>query len=106
MSDVVHPVLFDVDNTLLDNDRIAADLRRYLTREVGAERRSATGRSSSSSAANSGMRILTAVKRLWGDRVTTVFPRHGHYAPRCRRRDRVYRRVAPLRRRHTGEEET
>jgi len=40
MSDMVHPVvfLFDVDNTLLDNDRIAADLRRYLTREVGAER--------------------------------------------------------------------
>src|SRR5437867_862168 len=29
--------LLDVDNTLLDNDRIAADLRRYLTRAVGAE---------------------------------------------------------------------
>ena len=28
--------LFDVDNTLLDNDRIIADLRRYLMREVGA----------------------------------------------------------------------
>jgi len=27
--------LFDVDNTLLDNDRIIADLRRYLMREVG-----------------------------------------------------------------------
>ena len=27
--------LFDVDNTLLDNDRVAADLKRYLTREVG-----------------------------------------------------------------------
>jgi len=26
---------FDVDNTLVDNDRIAADLRRFLTREVG-----------------------------------------------------------------------
>ncbi len=34
------PIVFllDVDNTLVDNDRIAADLRRYLTREVGAER--------------------------------------------------------------------
>ncbi|HLK88222.1 MAG TPA: HAD family hydrolase [Candidatus Binataceae bacterium] len=33
------PVVFllDVDNTLLDNDRIADDLRRHLTREVGAE---------------------------------------------------------------------
>jgi FMN phosphatase YigB (HAD superfamily) len=28
--------LFDVDNTLLDNDRVIADLRRYLTSEVGA----------------------------------------------------------------------
>ncbi len=27
--------LFDVDNTLLDNDRIVADLRRYLGRSVG-----------------------------------------------------------------------
>ena len=30
--------LFDVDNTLLDNDRVTADLRRYLMREVGASR--------------------------------------------------------------------
>jgi hypothetical protein len=30
--------LLDVDNTLLDNDRVSADLRRYLTREVGAQR--------------------------------------------------------------------
>jgi FMN phosphatase YigB (HAD superfamily) len=26
------------------------------------------------------LRILSAVKSLWGDRVTTVFPRQGHYA--------------------------
>jgi hypothetical protein len=30
--------LFDVDNTLLDNDRIAVDLQRHLEREVGPER--------------------------------------------------------------------
>jgi hypothetical protein len=30
--------LFDVDNTLIDNDRVTADLRNYLTAEVGAER--------------------------------------------------------------------
>ena len=30
--------LFDVDNTLLDNDRVSVDLRRYLLKEVGAER--------------------------------------------------------------------
>ena len=26
------------------------------------------------------LRILTAVKKAWGTRVTTVFPRQGHYA--------------------------
>jgi hypothetical protein len=26
------------------------------------------------------LRILTAVKKTWGSRVTTVFPRQGHYA--------------------------
>jgi hypothetical protein len=30
--------LFDVDNTLLDNDRVSADLRRYLMKEVGPAR--------------------------------------------------------------------
>jgi FMN phosphatase YigB (HAD superfamily) len=30
--------LFDVDNTLLDNDKVVIDLRRYLEREVGPER--------------------------------------------------------------------
>lgn len=30
--------LFDVDNTLLDNDAVAADLRDYLIRTVGGER--------------------------------------------------------------------
>lgn len=30
--------LFDVDNTLLDNDRVTEDLRRFLAKEVGAER--------------------------------------------------------------------
>jgi FMN phosphatase YigB (HAD superfamily) len=36
----LHPVvfLFDVDNTLLDNDRIVADLMRHLDQEVGHER--------------------------------------------------------------------
>jgi FMN phosphatase YigB (HAD superfamily) len=41
---VSHPVepgvvfLFDVDNTLLDNDRVTGDLRRHLVREVGPGR--------------------------------------------------------------------
>ena len=36
LNDVVF--LLDVDNTLLDNDRVSADLRRYLVREVGVDR--------------------------------------------------------------------
>ena len=37
----MHPLvtLFDVDNTLLDNDRIVADLRRHMDGELGRERR-------------------------------------------------------------------
>jgi hypothetical protein len=30
--------LFDVDNTLLDNDRITADLKQHLAQEVGPDR--------------------------------------------------------------------
>lgn len=30
--------LFDVDNTLLDNDRVSADLKQFLTNQVGPER--------------------------------------------------------------------
>jgi FMN phosphatase YigB (HAD superfamily) len=30
--------LFDVDNTLLDNDRVVADLMHHLERQIGAER--------------------------------------------------------------------
>ena len=26
------------------------------------------------------LRILTEMKRLWGTRLTTIFPRQGHYA--------------------------
>ena len=29
--------LFDVDDTLVDNDRVAADLQRHLASEIGAE---------------------------------------------------------------------
>ena len=40
MTMALHQVvfLFDVDNTLLDNDRVVADLMRHLDREVGHER--------------------------------------------------------------------
>jgi len=38
MSDPRIVFLFDVDNTLLDHDRVVADLRRFMEREIGKER--------------------------------------------------------------------
>lgn len=38
MSDATIVFLFDVDNTLLDNDRVTGDLQRYLEQQVGHER--------------------------------------------------------------------
>src|SRR6266404_58027 len=40
MNDATAPVvfLFDVDNTLLDNDRVIEDLRRHLQGSMGPER--------------------------------------------------------------------
>ena len=35
--------LFDVDNTLLDNDRVTQDLRRFLDKEVGPAERCLLG---------------------------------------------------------------
>jgi hypothetical protein len=48
------------------------------------------------------LRILTAVKQAWGNRVTTVFPRQGQYAvdPRilveCPPADLAVQRIADL----------
>src|SRR5215470_10413665 len=81
--------LFDVDNTLLDNDRVSADLKRHLQNKVGTERQ---GRywslfeelrrfpAQHYVLVDDKLRILTAVKSAWRARVTTVFPRQGHYA--------------------------
>lgn len=38
MTDSKTVFLFDVDNTLLDNDRVTQDLKRFLDKEVGTER--------------------------------------------------------------------
>src|SRR5436190_1183309 len=104
--------LVDVDNTLLDNDRIQDDIKRHLDREFGVaacERywtileqlfadlgyRDYLGAlqryrvehpqdihllSMSSFLVDYKLRILTAVKKIWGDRVSTIFPRQGQYA--------------------------
>lgn len=66
--------LVDVDNTLRDNDRIQSDLKRHLECEFGAASRDRYR------AILEQRRILTAVKKIWRDRVTTIFSRQGHYA--------------------------
>src|SRR2546422_583493 len=94
--------LVDVDNTLLDNDRIQADLKRHLEREFGAASRDRywvilealfvelgyrdyLGALQRYPAQHSVLvddkpRILAAAKKIWRDRVTTIFPRQGQYA--------------------------
>src|SRR5437016_4646721 len=76
--------LLDVDNTLIDNDRIATDLRRFLSREVGLEQELEDVERRHPAdhyvLVDDKVRILTVFKRAWGGRVTTVFPRQGHYA--------------------------
>ena len=37
MTSISTVFLVDVDNTLLDNDRIKADLKRHLEKELGAD---------------------------------------------------------------------
>ncbi len=37
MADSRLVIFFDVDNTLLDNDRVTADLRNFLTQQIGPE---------------------------------------------------------------------
>jgi hypothetical protein len=53
--------LFDVDNTLLDNDRVAADLQRHLASEIGAAGTHDYWGSSSNSGPSWAMRIILAL---------------------------------------------
>ena len=53
--------LFDVDNTLVDNDRVAADLQRHLASEVGAEGAQEYGGFSSNCGPNWAMQITSVL---------------------------------------------
>ena len=121
--------LFDVDNTLIDNDGVQAHLSEHLEETYGTatrdrywqifeQLRSELGYADYLGALeryrtedlhrpevlrmsswlvdypfadrlypadhyvmiDDKLRILSAVKKIWGERVTTVFPRQGHYA--------------------------
>jgi hypothetical protein len=96
------PVVFlvDVDNTLLDNDRIQDDLKRHLEREFGATSRDRYWAILEALFVELGYRdylgalqryrvehpqdvrlmaMSSYLKDAWGDRVTTIFPRQGQY---------------------------
>src|ERR671934_127022 len=89
--------LFDIDNTLVDNDHVQADLKQHLATTYGAEARDRYWEILEQKRAeledverlyparhyvliDDKLRILTAAKKTWGNRVTTVFPQQGHYA--------------------------
>lgn len=86
--------LFDVDNTLLDNDRITGDLRQHLVRQDAVEGRmliyirkermleavQARCPARRYVMVDDKLRILAAMKNAMGNRLCTVFPRQGHYA--------------------------
>jgi phosphatidate phosphatase APP1 len=73
------PVVFlvDVDNTLLDNDRIQDD---YIHKEEALDDVERRYPAEHYVLVDDKPRILAAVKKTWGDRVTTIFPRQGQYA--------------------------
>ena len=78
--------LLDVDNTLLDNDRVglwdavSGRVLIYIHKEqmLDAVQRQYPARYCVM--VDDKLRILAAMKRAMQDRLTTVFPRQGHYA--------------------------
>jgi hypothetical protein len=65
------PVVFlpDVDNTLLDNDRIVTDLKAYLARS-GMKASSATGKSSRAGVRSSGTPTTSGPCSVTGPRTS------------------------------------
>jgi FMN phosphatase YigB (HAD superfamily) len=57
--------LFDCDNTLLDHDHVMEDLRNHLEQEFGPRNRDRYF--------DDKLRILAEMKKVWGDRLTTIF---------------------------------
>ena len=71
--------LLDVDNTLLDNDHVLEDLRDHLTQEFGAANADRYP-AHHYFMVDDKLRILDAMKKIMQGRLTTIFPRQGHYA--------------------------
>ncbi len=78
--------LLDVDNTLLDNDRVglwdavSGRVLIYIHKEqmLGLVQRHHPARHHVM--VDDKLRILSAMKQVMQDQLTTVFPRQGHYA--------------------------
>src|SRR5207248_854427 len=91
------PVVFllDVDNTLLDNDvvfqprkvqrsgiwrAVEGNVLIYIHKEQELDDVAARYPAEHYVLVDDKLHILSAIKDAWGPRVTTVFPRQGHYA--------------------------
>ena len=68
--------LFDVDNTLLDNDHVLI----YVHKESMLANVETHYPAEHYVMVDDKLRLLAAIKKDWGKRVTTVFVRQGHYA--------------------------
>ena len=65
---IPNPIVFrvDVDDTLLDNDRIQDDLKHHIERELGANAETATGRFKKNSSTNWVTEIIWAPSSVSG----------------------------------------
>ena len=72
--------LLDVDNTLLDNDRVEGRVLIYVHKELELDDLERRYPAEHYVIVDDKLRLLAAIKRVWGRRVTTVFARQGHYA--------------------------
>ena len=72
--------LVDVDNTLLDNDRIQDDLKRTLSASSGLPAATATGRFSNSSSMSWATAIISAPCSATASSILKIFTSY-----RCRR---------------------
>jgi hypothetical protein len=64
--------LFDVDNTLLDNDQVISDLRQQLEKEVGSEGAQSYWNIFEQLRVSSVMRYLGALQRYYRDNTPTI----------------------------------
>jgi hypothetical protein len=71
--------LFDVDNTLVDNDRVQNDLRKYLERESGPENGIGVGQSVVLAGRNVNLMKKLPPSTSYGPKIGTDVPDRNHH---------------------------